>query len=150
MSLQNQYVSNINKEIKILNDDIYLSAKEVNKLKQQLDTLKQQYSRSVVYAYKNRSAYDYLNFIFSASTFNDALKRISYLKSYRQYREQQVTNIVQTQKLIEDRRQQLLGKKTQKSSALQNQTQQLKVLEDQKKEKGVVARKERRGKYERD
>ena len=138
MTLQNQYVSNINKEIRLINDDIFLSAKEVNKLKQQLDTLKEQYSRSVVYAYKNRSAYDYLNFIFSASTFNDALKRISYLKSYRQYRQQQVTNIVQTQKLIEDRRQQLVSKKTQKSSALQNQTQQLKVLEDQKKEKDVV------------
>jgi septal ring factor EnvC (AmiA/AmiB activator) len=141
MNLQNQYINNINKEIRILADDIYLSNLEITRLKRQLDTLKTQYSRSVVYAYKNRSNYDYLNFIFSASSFNDALKRVGYLKSYRAYRQQQVANILETQKLIEDRKNQLLGKKTQKSSALQNQTQQMKVLEDQKKEKDAVVSK---------
>lgn len=141
MNLQNRYVHNINKEIKILNDDIYLSALEINKLNSQLDTLKAQYARSVVYAYKNRSTYDYLNFIFSASSFNDALKRIAYLRSYRTFRQEQVANIIETQKAIEDRKQQLLAKKNQKSSALQNQTQQLKVLEDQKKEKDAVVSK---------
>jgi septal ring factor EnvC (AmiA/AmiB activator) len=141
MSLQNKYIGNINKEIKFINNDIYSSNLEVNKLQRQLDTLKSQYARSVVYAYKNRSNYDYLNFIFSANTFNDALKRIAYLRSYRSFRQQQVTNIQETRIAIEDRKNQLLGKKTQKASALQNQTQQFKVLEDQKKEKDVVVSK---------
>jgi peptidoglycan hydrolase CwlO-like protein len=135
MALQDKYIGNISKEIKLINNDIYTSSVEVNKLKRQLDTLRDQYARSVVYAYKNRSTYDYLNFIFSANSFNDALKRIAYLKSYRSYREQQVANIQETQELIEDQRQQLLGKQTEKKSALQNQTKQLDVLEDQKKEK---------------
>ena len=138
MALQNQYVSNINKEVKIVTDEIYLSNLEINRLKRQLDTLKEQYARSVVYAYKNKSTYDYLNFIFSANSFNDALKRVSYLKAYRNYREQQVANIRETQDLIETRRQQLMAKQTQKKSALQNQQQQLAVLEEQKKEKDVI------------
>ncbi|MCU7548407.1 peptidoglycan DD-metalloendopeptidase family protein [Chitinophagaceae bacterium LB-8] len=141
MNLQGQYINNINKEIRIITDDIYLSNLEINRLKKQLDTLKTQYARSVVYAYKNRSNYDYLNFIFSASSFNDALKRVTYLKSYRSYRQQQVANILETQRLIEDRKDQLLGKKTQKNSALQNQTQQMRVLGDQKKEKDAVVSK---------
>jgi septal ring factor EnvC (AmiA/AmiB activator) len=141
MALQDKYIGNINKEIKLINDDIYTSSVEVNKLRRQLDTLRDQYARSVVYAYKNRSTYDYLNFIFSANSFNDALKRIAYLKSYRSYREQQVANIQETQTLIEDRRRQLLGKQTEKKSALQNQTKQLDVLEDQKKEKDAVVAK---------
>jgi septal ring factor EnvC (AmiA/AmiB activator) len=141
MSLQGRYIGNINKEINLITNDIYTSSVEINKLKKQLDTLKSQYARSVVYAYKNRSNFDYLNFIFSASTFNDALKRIAYLRSYRAYRQAQVNNIIETQKAIEDRKQQLLGKKTQKSGALQNQKQQLDVLEDQKKEKDVVVAK---------
>ncbi|MBD0287078.1 MAG: peptidoglycan DD-metalloendopeptidase family protein [Flavisolibacter sp.] len=141
MVLQDRYIDNISKELRILNDDIYLSNQELNRLQQQLDTLKLQYSRSVVYAYKNRSAYDYLNFIFSANSFNDALKRIAYLKSYRAYREQQVKSIRETQQLIADRRQQLLGKKTQKNVVLQNQQQQLDVLEDQKKEKDIIVAK---------
>jgi murein hydrolase activator len=141
LALQDKYINNINKEIKIVSNEIYLSTLEVNRLQRQLDTLKSQYAKSVVYAYKNKSTYDYLNFIFSSNSFNDALKRISYLKSYRSYRQQQVANILQTQKEIEDRKQQLLSKKTQKSSALKNQTQQLQVLEDQKKEKDVVVSK---------
>ena len=141
LALQDKYINNINKEIKIVSDEIYLSNLEVNRLQRQLDTLKKQYEKSVVYAYKNKSTYDYLNFIFSSNSFNDALKRISYLKSYRSYRQQQVVNIIETQKQIEERKQQLLGKKTQKSSALKNQTQQLQVLAEQKKEKDQVVAK---------
>ena len=141
MALQDKYIGNINKEIKLINDDIYMSNTEMRKLQRQLDTLRDQYSRSVIYAYKNRSTYDYLNFIFSANSFNDALKRISYLKSYRSYREQQVANIHETQEQINQRRQQLLGKQTQKKSALQNQTKQLTELEEQKKEKDAVVAK---------
>ncbi len=138
MNLQNQYIGNINKEIRLISDDIYLSTLELNKLQRQLDTLKQQYAKSVQYAYKNKSNYDYLNFIFSANTFNDALKRISYLRAYRNYRQQQVESIRDMQKMIADRQTKLQGKKSQKSGALQNQTHQMKELEIQKKEKDVV------------
>lgn len=141
LALQDKYVGSINKEIRLVNNDIYLSSLEINRLQRQLDTLKDQYSHSVVYAYKNRSNYDYLNFIFSANNFNDALKRISYLRSYRSYRAQQVANIRETQALIEDRKNQLLGKQQQKKSALQNQTKQLAVLADQKREKDAVVNK---------
>lgn len=141
LALQDKYINNINKEIRLVSNEIYLSTLEVNRLQRQLDTLKSQYQKSVVYAYKNKSTYDYLNFIFSSNNFNDALKRISYLKSYRSYRQQQVANIIETQKQIEDRKQQLLSKRTQKSSALKNQTQQLQVLAEQKKEKDQVVSK---------
>src|SRR5215211_7974615 len=97
LALQDKYINNINKEIKLVSNEIYLSAVEVNRLQRQLDTLKSQYAKSVVYAYKNKSTYDYLNFIFSSNSFNDALKRVTYLKSYRSYRQQQVANIIQTQ-----------------------------------------------------
>jgi septal ring factor EnvC (AmiA/AmiB activator) len=141
MDLQERYIGNVSKELKILSDEVYLSTLEINHLQRQLDSFKQQYARSVIYAYKNRSNYNVLNFIFSASSFNDALKRVSYLRRYREFRQQQVANIIETQKAIEDRKKSLLGKKQQKNSVLQNQTQQLLVLEDQKKEKDVVVSK---------
>lgn len=136
--LQERYIGNISKEIKLIDDDIYLSNLEIFRLQKQLDTLKADYARSVVYAYKNRSSYDYLNFIFSANNFNDALKRIAYLKSYRSYREKQVSTILETAKLIDLRKRQQLVKKDQKNNALENQTQQVKLLDDQKKEKDAV------------
>lgn len=138
ISLQEQYISSINKEIKAIDDDVYLSNLEIYRLQKQLDTLKAQYARTVVYAYKNRSNYDYLNFIFSANSFNDAIKRVTYLKSYRAYREKQVATIKETQQLIAQRKEQQIGRKNQKNVALNNQTEQVKELEVQKKEKDAV------------
>lgn len=138
IKLQNRYISNISRELRLIDDDIYLSNIEIYRLSKLLDTLKAQYSRSVVYAYKNRSNYDFLNFVFSANSFNDAIKRVTYLKSYRAYREQQVNTIKETQALIAKRKEDQLSKKRQKDGALKNQTEQAKVLEVQKKEKDVV------------
>jgi len=138
IKLQNKYISNISKELRMIDDDIYLSNVEIYRLSKLLDTLRAQYSRSVVYAYKNRSNYDFLNFIFSANSFNDAIKRITYLKSYRAYREQQVNTIKETQASIAKKKQDQLSKKKQKDDALENQTEQARALEGQKKEKDVV------------
>ncbi len=138
INLQEKYINSINKELNSIDDDIYLSNLEIYRLQKQLDTLKVQYARSVVYSYKNRSNYDYLNFIFSANSFNDAIRRISYLKSYRSYREKQVGTILETQQLIARRKQQQLGKKVQKNAALENQTKQVQELAMQKKEKDAV------------
>lgn len=141
MQVQNRYISNINSEIKLLNDDIYLSNQEINRLQRQLDTLRSEYARSVVYSYKNNNSYDYLNFIFSAANFNDAVRRVAYLKQYRAYNEKKVQTIQDTRTLIEQRKQQLQGKTKQKTSALSNQKEQLNELEDQKKEKDQVVAK---------
>lgn len=141
LELQDKYIGNINREISLLSNDIYASNLEITRLHRQMDTLKQQYAKSVVYAYQNTNSYDYLNFIFSATGFNDALKRLAYLKAYRSYREQQAKTILETQDLIEDRKRQLLGKQSKKKSALQNQQQQLHELAQQKKEKDAVVSK---------
>jgi len=138
INLQERYMNSINRELKMIDDDIYLSNLEIYRLQKQVDTLKTQYARTVVYAYKNRSSYDYVNFIFSSTSFNDAIRRVSYLKSYRTYREKQVSTILETQQLIAKRQQQQLGRKQQKSVALQSQVKEKTVLDEQRKEKDAV------------
>ena len=138
IGLQDRYISVINKELRTIDDDIYLSALEIIRLQHQLDTLKKQYSRSITYAYKNRSNFGYLNFLFSAGSFNDALKRVQYLKSYRAFREQQVENIVQTQRMIEQRKVMQISRKTQKNEALKVKAKEMTALEIQKQEKDRV------------
>jgi murein hydrolase activator len=138
IDLQTQYINNIGKEIHLIDDDIYYSAVEISRLKNQLDTLKLHYARTVVYSYKNRSNYDYLNFLFSANSFNDAVKRIAYLKSYRNYRQQQMTDIVNTKNLIAKRYEQQMAGKQKKKTALDSRTNEITVLEQQKIEKDSV------------
>ncbi|MGZ8511124.1 MAG: murein hydrolase activator EnvC family protein [Chitinophagaceae bacterium] len=141
ISLQERYISSINKELRMIDDDLYKSNLEIYRLQKQLDTLKSEYARTIVYSYKNRSSFDYVNFIFSANSFNDAIRRVAYLKSYRAYREKQVTTINETQLLIAKRQEQQLGRKQQKNEALKSQTVQRNELSDQKKEKDVVVSK---------
>lgn len=138
MDLQGNVIENINGEIRNLNNDIYSSQLEVNKMKRILDTLKQEYSKSMVYAYKNRSNYDFLNFIFSANNFNDAIKRIAYLKSYRNYREMQSENILKTQAMLEDKIAILSGNKKRKNVVLDEQGKELTKLEKQQQEKSEI------------
>ncbi|MET0463776.1 MAG: peptidoglycan DD-metalloendopeptidase family protein [Chitinophagaceae bacterium] len=138
MILQERLISTSNKELRAIDDDMYLSNLEIYRLQKQLDTLKSQYAKTVVYAYKNRSSFNYVNFIFSATSFNDAVRRISYLKSYRAYRERQVVTINETQELIEKRQQQQLVRKQQKNETLKSQTQERTELVEQRKEKDEV------------
>ncbi len=138
LNLQDNVIRNINGEINKLSDNIYLSQLEINKIKRILDTLKIEYAKSMVYAYKNRSNYNFLNFIFSANNFNDAIKRIAYLKSYRNYREMQAENILKTQALLEDKIRKLSGMKDEKKDVLSEQDKELGKLQKQKEEKATI------------
>ncbi len=138
MDLQGNLIDNIHGQIRNLDNNIYLSQKEISKMSRILDTLKQEYSKSMVYAYKNSSKYDYINFIFSASSFNDAIKRVAYLKSYRSYREMQAENILSTQDMLQGKVKILSGAKQQKNTALQEQDKEMTQLEKQQLEKKVI------------
>jgi septal ring factor EnvC (AmiA/AmiB activator) len=138
IAARTQLIKTINKEMRRLDDNIYLGQLQINHLKRQLDTLKDNYAKSLVFAYKNRSNYDYLNFIFSATSFNDAIKRIAYLRSYKQYRETQVSTIQKTQGLITAKIDVLNSNRKDKSTALSEQSKQLDVLQDDKKEQSQV------------
>lgn len=135
--LRNRYavIDNLNDEMRLIDNTIFNNNREVYRLEKQLDTLKQQYSRTIEYAYKNRSNYDMLNFIFTATSFNDAVKRATYLKSYRKYRHEQVDNINRTQKEIANRISLLTQNKQEKSKVIEEQNEQKELLESEKKEK---------------
>lgn len=131
-------IETINRQVRLIDDDIFTNNREIYRLTKELDTLKVQYAKTIEYAYKNRSSYDMLNFIFSAVSFNDAIKRITYLKSYREYRGKQVENITKTHLLLAQKNQTLAENKDLKAKTLTEQSQQMKKLEEEKKEKDAV------------
>ncbi|RYY24220.1 MAG: hypothetical protein EOO04_13375 [Chitinophagaceae bacterium] len=139
--LREQAIGNISEQIDMIQGNISKSRNEINRLKAELDTLKIQYEKSVVYAYKNRSNYDFLNFIFSASNFNDALKRVQYLKSYRTYREEQAENILNTQQVLVQKINGLETTRKQKDEVLQKQEKEKLVLVSEKREKDEIVSK---------
>ncbi|MFN6374229.1 MAG: murein hydrolase activator EnvC family protein [Chitinophagia bacterium] len=128
-------INNLNDDMRLIDNTIFSNNREIYRLQKQLDTLREQYAKTVEYAYKNRSSYDMLNFIFTSTSFNDAIKRVTYLKSYRQYRDEQVININRTQKELSDKIEMLSANKQEKGKVLNEQNKQKEILEEEKKEK---------------
>lgn len=141
LKLRESAIQNINAQINVIQGDMNESWREILKLRRELDTLRIQYAESIVFAYKNRSSYDFLNFIFSATSFNDAVKRIEYLKSYRAYREERAENIRRTQELLQGKIDGLKVTRLEKDDALRKQNKERSILEDEKKEKDAVVSK---------
>jgi septal ring factor EnvC (AmiA/AmiB activator) len=139
ISKRKSLINGIAKQVKILDDAIYNNQLDVQKLNKDLDTLKSRYQKSIVFAYKSRSGYEYLNFLFSANSFNDAVKRITYLKSYRQNREAQANAIDLSQADLNAKINILGANKKDRLKTLVVQNEQLKVLVvDQKEQDKIV------------
>lgn len=138
INLRNQLIDGINKQVLFINKDIDSSNKEKERMRKDLEQLKKDYAQSVVYAYKNRSTFDFLNFIFSATSFNDAIRRIAYLRSYRDYQERQAEAIEQTQILYTQKIAELKTTKDAKNLVLQDKTKEMGELLKDKEEKDLV------------
>jgi murein hydrolase activator len=138
LHLRESAIRNINTQIDMIQGDMNESWREILKLRNELDTLRIQYSESIVFAYKNRSSYDFLNFIFSATTFNDAMRRIEYLKSYRAYREERAENIRNTQALLQSKIDGLRVTRAEKDDVLKKASKEKQMLESEKQEKDAV------------
>ncbi len=122
-------IANINEEMHDIDNTIQSSSKEVVTLKQKLDQLKIRYAQSIRYAYETRSSYDMIAFLFSSSGFNDAMRRMKYLKKFREFRKQQVDQIYATQNQLQHKIGALKTEKAQKDQLLTSQEQQKQALE---------------------
>ena len=124
-------IATINDEMSGIDNDIKSSSKEVDALTKKLQTLKIRYAQSIRYAYETRSSYDMLAFLFSSNDFNDAMRRMKYLKTFRDFRMQQVEQIRTTQAQLQHKIGSLHSEKAQKEELVSTQEQQKKVLVDE-------------------
>jgi septal ring factor EnvC (AmiA/AmiB activator) len=137
-------IDNINQEMEAITGSIRSSSSEVSRLRTQLETLKLRYAQSIRYAYAHRSSSSMLAFLFSSKDYNDARRRLKYLRRYRDYRQQQAEEIRTLQGRIEHKIGELNYQKLQKNMLLSAQEQQRQVLQQETNEtNGMV--KELRG-----
>ena len=84
-------------EVTILNTTIFSNERKIGELSSDLSRLKQNYARMVKLAYMNKNQQSTLMLIFSSKDFQQAYKRIYYLKSYGVYRRSQAELIKESQ-----------------------------------------------------
>ena len=93
IKISEKIISTIAKQARILDDNIYLTQLEINKLNKDLKIMKEDYAKMIVKSYKSRSEQSRFMFVLSSSSFLQAYKRIQYMKQYAGYRKRQAEEI---------------------------------------------------------
>ena len=91
--ISEKIISTIAKQARILDDNIYLTQLEINKLNKDLKIMKEDYAKMIVKSYKSRSEQSRFMFVLSSTSFLQAYKRVQYMKQYAGYRKRQAEEI---------------------------------------------------------
>lgn len=104
----------------------------VKALEDDLEALRAEYGRMLHYAYRNRSAYDRLSYLFAAESFQQAWKRSRYLDQLAEHRRHQVDQITATRADLAARIEQLRERRDEKTTLLSGQQQERAELDRDK------------------
>ncbi len=89
INVRQQLIQVTNQQSNLLNRKINANIRNIAKLKDNLQTLKQEYGTMIRKSYQNRAQRNRLMFLFSAENFFQAFKRLQYMKQYTDYRREQ-------------------------------------------------------------
>lgn len=108
---------------------------QIRELETKLGSLKEQYRKLVVYAYKKRSRQGQMMFIFSSSSYYEALKRKKYLEKIAEIQRKQKLIIQQHKKLIAKEKGALVEEKSYKETvADQKRREKEEILKDKEEQ----------------
>lgn len=134
IQLREALIGTINSEIRSLGGEIENTNREIGQLETNLQKLKREYALMIRYAYKNRNIYQQMMFVFAATDFNQAYKRMKYLQQYGMYRRHQADLIAGTQQVLNGKKSELEQRKNEKTSLRNTEQSQKSTLEKERKE----------------
>lgn len=103
-----------NQQANLLTREINSNQNEISKRRDKLKILKDDYGNMIVKSYKNRAAENKLMFLLSSSNFQQAYRRLQYIKQYADYQKQQAIIIKQETENLKRLNQDLLRQKREK------------------------------------
>ena len=101
----------INKQIKKTERSIIDTEESILKKAENLQNLKDEYAKMIYAAYKQKGSRNDLMFIISSDDFNQAYKRIIYLKQYTTFRKNQSQKIIESQEELTIKKEKLAQQK---------------------------------------
>lgn len=142
--LREELIYTINTELNDLNAKISSNTAAISDLEHELEVLKEEYAKMIMFAYQNRSSYDKLMFVFASGDFNQAYKRLKYLQQYASYRKRQADMIEEKRTELEQKNYDLNLRKREKESLLIDQTREKNKLAADKSEQNSALSKFKR------
>jgi len=128
----------IQKEIQSTDGAVEASAMAVDALEIEIEQLKSEYSTILRQAFRLKKSRNDLLFLFSATSFNQGLKRWRYLQQYKEYRKKQVQLILEKRANLNQKIQDLTDSKQQQERWLKEEINQTKIAKEELDLKGTI------------
>jgi septal ring factor EnvC (AmiA/AmiB activator) len=148
--LKEKLIHTTEKQAKLLSNDMYINQVQINKLKDELTILKEDYAKMIVKSYKSRSEESRAMFLLSSKNFLQAYKRAQYMKQYTGFRKIQGEDIksksdqlliyngkLDVQKTAKQKL--IVENEKEKISLEKEKKEQLKLVNSIKKDKNKIA-----------
>ncbi len=147
--LRQKLIKNLRREINHINHQIKQNQEKIKKLNAELEQIKKEYAQMIRQSYNSRSRENKLYFLFSAESFQQAFKRMQYLKQFAKYRKKQAEEIEKKKEELKKLEAQLQQDKEKKEIVYKNyREEERKIKEEQKKQEAIVLQiKKKKGKY---
>jgi murein hydrolase activator len=139
ISQRNNLISAINSEVSLLQQIIDDNTLVVSMLTTDLEDIRREYARMVQIAYKNRMAYDKVIFFLSADSFNQAYRRLLYMRQYAGYRKRQSETIASLQHILVRKIADLETQKETRQVVLSEKMEESRKLEGEKKQQNTLS-----------
>ena len=143
-------VEESDRQIKSLNNQIYQTQKEINRMQARVDTLSEHYSRLVVSAYKNRDARVWYMYMFASENLGQAFRRYGYFKNLSSQLNQDAKRIKKAKAELEEKKAGLDKMKAEAQAVRKERAAEYAKLEkEERKTDGVIRQlKKDRKKYQ--
>ena len=147
-----QLIQNYNEQIAVLDDEINTGQSNIKTLNSDLSKLQKEYAKMIVFANKNRSHYERLGFIFASKDFNQAFRRLRYIREFSDARKVKMDQIAAIERQISSEVEASQQAREEQAAMLKDEKTQQEALQKEKKDlNGQVAKlKKKEGKIQQD
>lgn len=133
----------INKELAMMDQQIVDVSAKINKTEQDLNHQREDYVRLILAFQKNYRQYDWLQFILSAESFNQAFLRFQYYRQYKDYLRQEIEKMRQTNERLGSQMAELSKAREARSKIIERQQKEIAKLSTDKEQKNRALAKAR-------
>ncbi|MEG1952475.1 MAG: peptidoglycan DD-metalloendopeptidase family protein [Bacteroidales bacterium] len=133
-----QLISGLYSQLALANNQIEKLSSTVSRLSGDIENLKKEYASMLQSSYLHRNQYSKMMFVLASSDFNQAFRRLRYIKQYSDYQKQQVDLIVAKQEALKTNMSNLEVEKKSKEVLVVSQQQAKKQLEKEQNSKNIL------------
>jgi septal ring factor EnvC (AmiA/AmiB activator) len=132
ISLRNKLISEHNQQLSILQQSINDNEQVIKMLSADLNEIRHEYARLVQQANRQRGDYNQLIFILSSQSFNQAYKRLLYVRQMARHRQKQLEQIEAIRAIIQNKVDELTSRQKEKEQVIEQQMQEFSNLQNEK------------------